>query len=401
MNGLPPPRLAILVLVRPDGRLVGALPAIPVPTPWWQDAAPLVDAARARFGIDVTILRLLETERNDEAHGGLITYLAETPDDIATSPWPHALDDHPLRLPYAKPGGPQADLDWAIRELLSKGIELTGRPQQIRTWNLSSIWKLPASRGDVWLKSVPPFFAHEGKLLATLQGEHVPKPISADTGRTLLPDIAGNDLHEATLDQRLEMISLLTGLQARWAVRIDELKQLGLPDWCGQSLTRAIEDVLARTAGALTPKDARILLMFADALPDRFRALEACGIADTLVHGDFHSGNVRGQGTDLTLIDWGDSGIGHPLLDQPAFLRPLPSELHAPLNSHWNAHMRELWPGSSPERAAELIAPIAAARQAVIYRKFLDNIEPSEQVYHRNDPAQWLKRTLEILEREA
>jgi len=39
-----------------------------------------------------------------------------------------------------------------------------------------------------------------------------------------------------------------------------------------------------------------------------------------------------------------------------------------------------------------LLAPVAAARQAVIYRKFLDNIEPSEWPYHAADPAAWLHR---------
>ena len=54
-------------------------------------------------------------------------------------------------------------------------------------------------------------------------------------------------------------------------------------------------------------------------------------------------------------------------------------------------------PGSNPARASVLLAPIAAARQAVIYRKFLDNIEPTEQVYHRTDPAKWLSRTAALV----
>jgi hypothetical protein len=47
-----------------------------------------------------------------------------------------------------------------------------------------------------------------------------------------------------------------------------------------------------------------------------------------------------------------------------------------------------------------LLAPVAAARQAVIYRKFLDNIEPSEWPYHRGDPALWLRETAAIVRRE-
>jgi hypothetical protein len=43
---------------------------------------------------------------------------------------------------------------------------------------------------------------------------------------------------------------------------------------------------------------------------------------------------------------------------------------------------------------------MAAARQAVIYRRFLDQIEASEQVYHRADVPDWLGRTVEILRAE-
>src|SRR3712207_8428493 len=41
----------------------------------------------------------------------------------------------------------------------------------------------------------------------------------------------------------------------------------------------------------------------------------ACGIGDTLVHGDFHPGNVRVDGASITLIDWGDAFVGHPGFD--------------------------------------------------------------------------------------
>ena len=80
-----PPRTARLVLVTPDGVVVGALPAVPVALPWWQDAEFVVQAARQR-GVDVTVLRLLETER-DRPHGGAVTYLAEVRDPVSAEPW--------------------------------------------------------------------------------------------------------------------------------------------------------------------------------------------------------------------------------------------------------------------------------------------------------------------------
>jgi hypothetical protein len=58
--------------------------------------------------------------------------------------------------------------------------------------------------------------------------------------------------------------------------------------------------------------------------------------------------------------------------------------------------MREI-PGSDPRRAAEVIAPVSALRQAIIYRGFVDRIEPAERVYHETDDLLWLHRTAALL----
>ena len=97
------------------------------------------------------------------------------------------------------------------------------------------------------------------------------------------------------------------------------------------------------------------------------------------------------------MLDWEDSGVGHPLLDQPAFLDAIPGACVGAVRAHWLQQWSAAVPGSDPARASVPLAPIAAARQAVIYGNFLDNIEPSEQVYHRADPAKWLNRTAALV----
>ena len=62
--------------------------------------------------------------------------------------------------------------------MAASGIAAAGRPEQIRTWNLSSLWRLPSSAGTLWLKVVPPFFAHEGRLLETLAGHPTPRVLA-------------------------------------------------------------------------------------------------------------------------------------------------------------------------------------------------------------------------------
>jgi hypothetical protein len=154
----------------------------------------------------------------------------------------------------------------------------------------------------------------------------------------------------------------------------------------------AIESVLRRTGPELTAQDRRTLAGFLDHLAERFASVAACGIPDSVVHGDFAPGNARGQGEELVLLDWGDCGIGHPLLDMSAFQDRIPPFLVPPVTEHWETSWRQAVPGSDPRHAAHLISPIAAARQAVIYQGFLDHIEPSEHPYHHSDPALWLTR---------
>lgn len=400
----PPPRIVTLVLVDRAGVVAGHLPPFPVATPWWQDAGPVVSAARERFGLKVTVLRILETE-SPVPHGGAVTYLAEmetagvagTAGASALMPWAGALADDPRRHPYARPGGPSADLDWADGALVATGVTRTGPAEQDRTWNLSSLWRLPTSRGHAWLKVVPSFFGHEGGLLEQLAGEAVPALIASDGQRLLLADIAGEDQYDATLPTLLQMVDLLVDLQARWSRRIGELRAIGLPDWRGPAVAEAIATVVERSLADVTPVERAALAGFVAGLPDRLAAIDACGLPDTLVHGDFHPGNVRGVPGRLVLLDWGDSGVGHPLLDEPAFVTRIDPGAVPAVRTHWHAAWRAVVPGSEPDRAAVLLAPIAAARQAVIYRGFLDRIEASEQRYHRADVPDWLARTVAIL----
>ena len=42
MDAQPPPRTAELVLCTREGSVLGRLPALEVPTPWWQDIEPVV-----------------------------------------------------------------------------------------------------------------------------------------------------------------------------------------------------------------------------------------------------------------------------------------------------------------------------------------------------------------------
>ena len=228
----PPPRVVTLVLVDADGVVFGALAPFEAATPWWMDMAPVLDAVLTRDGIRAVVLRLLAAER-PTAHGGAVTYLAQIDSQTPCPPvvpWARALPEHPLRHAYARVGGPRADLAWAGAVLEARGAAPSGQPQQIRTWNLSSLWRLPTTSGPVWLKVVPPFFAHEADVLAALIDAPVPRLLGKQGCRILLAQVEGNDLYDATLPQCLAMIDLLVDLQSAWLGRAQELLRLRLPE---------------------------------------------------------------------------------------------------------------------------------------------------------------------------
>jgi hypothetical protein len=396
-----PPRLVTLVLCEPDGTVLGALPPQEMAIGWWPEVSDVVAATRATYGLTVTVLRLLETGLR-EPPGGPVAYLAE----VANVPVPalpltswssDPIAEQPYRQTWARPGGPAAHVAWAEQELARIGAERTGPPQQIRTWNLSTLWRFPTAgkpNNAAWLKVVPPFFAHEGALMERLDPAVIPQVLATDGPRLLLAELAGDDLHEAVGPRLLNMVDLLVGLQVTWATRLDELLALGLPDWRAASLQALAERAVAACAADLDRDTAALLDDLLIGLPDRLAAVAACGVPESLVHGDFHPGNVRsaspGRARDLRLYDWGDAGVGHPMLDQAAFLQRRSEPDREVVQAYWAGLWRAAVPGCEPERAAALLSPVAALRQVVIFRMFLDHIEPDEQVYHHDDPAQWL-----------
>jgi Phosphotransferase enzyme family len=401
-----------LALVDDRGEPLGVLGPLHAPTPWWPDVEPVVGAVRARWGLDVTVLRLLSEWSGPTPLGGQVTYLAEVGRPLVAPPELRGLDprshwlaaalaDEPLRAPWAQLGGPAAIVAWADDVLAARGTPRTGAAEQVKTWNLSSILRLPTSAGPAWCKSVPAFLGHEGGvidlvarthpgLVPTLLGAHPP------TGTVLMADVPGEDQWVAPTERLLEMVRVVIDVQDGLAPQVDELLALGLPDWRGPALVAAVSTLAARpdVRADLASAELDELDLLVERLPEQVAELASCGLPDTLVHGDLHPGNWRHGPGGLLLLDWGDSGVGHPLLDTSSFLERVGEPARAAVRAAWAAGWRERRPGADPARALTLVEPLAALRRALVYQGFLDRIEPDERVYHRADVAQWLRAAL-------
>ncbi|MGW4498613.1 phosphotransferase family protein [Micromonospora sp. NPDC004336] len=384
-------RTVTLALVDAAGTPLGALPPFDVPSPWWQEVAPVVAEARRRYGVEVAVLRLLGGDDTGTV-GGAVTYVGQVDEPPATplTPAKMELSADPLRAPYAEPGGPARSLEWATGELRRLGRPVETVIQQ-RTWNLSAVWRLDGPGGTAWLKQVPVFFRHEAVVLRWL-GRAAPGKTStllADDGdgRMLLDHVPGEDRYGAPIEERLAMAADFHPVQVRSVADVAELVAAGVPDLRAPRLAGWIRD---RLAGHDTSPVESVLA----GLPARLDEVGGCGLPETLVHGDLHPGNVRACEGRNVVIDWGDAFVGHPAFDVLRLTEGLPADDAAPVLSEWCARWRADVPGCAPERAVELLRPVAALRMAAVYAMFLDGIEASERVYHATDVDACLKQAV-------
>ncbi|MEU8338269.1 phosphotransferase family protein [Micromonospora tulbaghiae] len=399
-------RTVTLVLLDSAGRPLGALPPFGVPEPWWQEAGSIVAAVRQRHGLEIAVLRLLDADR-PAPPGGHVRYLAQVVDAPAVPLEPVAVDlaPHPLRQPWAEAGGPADSVAWATGELRRLGRRVTVVAQQ-RTWNLSAIWRLDTDEGPTWLKQLPPFARHEPTVLAFPDDQGVgvgvdlpgdpnslingPVVLSADgEGRMLLADVPGEDRYGAGEGERAAIAAEHHAVQLRACGVVGELVAAGVPDLRGARLAGWIRE---RLAGHDVSAAAGLL----DGLDHRLRQVGDCGLPDTLVHGDLHPGNVRGDDGRRTVIDWADSFAGHPAFDILRLTEDVDADAAARLIDAWARRWRADVPGSDPHRAVDLLRPVAPLRQAAVYAMFLAAIEPSEHPYHVHDVPAALARAAAV-----
>jgi hypothetical protein len=375
----------VTAVVTHGGSCTGKVGPFPVEVPWWAQVEPVVAYLEDTLGVPVVVLRLLTVEGSDGARDGHVTYHAEALEPPRKlTPCDFADDGHPLRLPWARPSGVRELLGWAAEH-----VSLTGRPVQSKTWNLSGLFRLPTADGTVWLKAIPGFAAAEPAAIAAFAEVDrglVPTVMASAPGRLLLADVPGADCWEASPQLAAEAVGRLAAAQARIVSRPPVI-----PDRRPGTLAAAVRDLLDGPVGAeLSPRERRA----ARSLEPRWEMLADCGLPDTVVHGDFHPGNWRREAGPPVVLDFADAHWGNPVLDGLRAIEFLPPDRRRETAGAWIAAWTAAAPHSRPAEALRIAEPLAHLAYAVRYQEFLDNIEPSEHVYHQGDPAASIRQAL-------
>jgi hypothetical protein len=314
-------------------------------------------------------------------------------DQLAGAPGP------PERMPWAEAGWYDATVEWIEERVAELGRSITGPITQRKHWSISSILRVPTAEGPIWCKDVPTFFAQEGPVLEVLcrtTPGPLPVVLARADGRVLLEDLGGASLEafDAPVEDHERAARLLATMQLEWIDRVDELLAAGAVDRRLALLPAHAAAIAARpdvTGGLDAERRSRLDALVA-ALPERCAALADSdgGVPATLVHGDFHPGNVakRPDGS-LVVFDWTDVAVGHPFVDLAPY-RPHRDAVIAAYAGVW----RERVGNEAVDRALELIPPIAALHHGVSYARLLDGVEPDERYEFDDEPLGWAHTAL-------
>lgn len=199
-------------------------------------------------------------------------------------------------------------LAWVRQELLRLRYSAADEPDQFHVRPWSTVFRIPTSDGNVYLKAVPTRLAHEVRLTQWL-ADHFPDCVlpvlaaDAQRGLMLLPE-GGRRLREVGTDLRgwERLVGEYAQLQLLVAPHAPELLALGVPDRRMVRLPEALAGVL--------PAPERAITRYAALCSE----LAAVGLPETIQMDDLHDGNVFVDGDRLRVFDWGDASIAHPFV---------------------------------------------------------------------------------------
>ena len=433
---LHPDRNAVLVI---DGTSPPVLPSTELPAGFWLGDAPVFTGALAELGLDAVLLGCRDLVDDHHARVQHLTMVA-TPrrgslsappatrwaghDELRSLVPAEVREVRTGRPPWEAPDWFPAIDDWLRERLAGLGRTVTGRVEQRRSWELSSLLRAPTTDGPVWLKASAgsSLFAEEGAVMALLAEwfpEQVPAPLAWDRDRRLvLLDDFGFPLgHHAPIETQEQILVDFARLQQATAERLSALRAVRLID---RGPTRLAEqaaawlsdlDSTAQLPGLdpntwLTGAESATLQAALPRLLTLCQELAAGPVPLTLLHGDLHMNNVAAGRKRPQFFDWTDACIGHPFFDLITALEgPHPLASASPDGTRIrlrNAYL-SAWAGyESPDRLTDTwraVEVIGALHHAVSYRAIAAACAPPVDQHMASATAGWLRSVITALEK--
>ncbi len=393
---------------------------------------------RQRYGLETTILAILSEERDDQRCTVTSLRLLENhlPDMILPDTLRWAAVDElatltfdtegqrlataatlrelltdavpAARTAWERPGWYRRAAEWISATLATLGYQQTGPVEQVKTWFLSCVLRVPTDQGLVYFKALidVPELANEALVtapLARLFPLEVPAPLLVDAERRwmLSPDL-GPPMSDLGLTSpaaaRARMQAAFARLQQAAAPHCAELLASGWPDWRLPRLAAELEVLLSDGALAdIDPEQQQALRAAAPRLKTICERLAGANIPPSIGHGDLHLANVVQRGEKYCFFDWDSASITHPFLDQVDIYHEVDLSVQQQLRDSYLEQWRDYEPMDRLVALWMLARPLYTLKQAITYRYLIQQIEPRARPELAWAVPFWIGQTLAAL----
>ncbi len=386
----------------------GSLPAFDVPPVFYPEVEDLVTIVREECGLDIAVLRCLEAGDANEDLPRLYSAIC-TSEDVETSPgfkWvaldePNfdrsdkaalgnitqleverlsspALADSPV--PWDSPTGwHRAALNWLEANLPPGHDGQPWQASQIRSWSISSVWRVTSAGARLYFKASPRYFASEVAVTLDVADRFPtisPSVVAAHPGSgwMLMHDLGDVTLSAIdTAEIWHDTMKTIAVVQHGYMGKFREMERMGIE----RRTTEAIVETLVSwtddpagveirmfgeeneaALGRLAPSVARI-----ESIADKLRGL---GIPPTLEHGDLDATNIFIRNGSPVLMDWSDACISHPFFTP---LTPAQARRHPEFVDTYLREWTSYAPLESLRRGFGFAKPLAALESAFHYHR--------------------------------
>jgi hypothetical protein len=229
-----------------------------------------------------------------------------------------------MRVPWSRKGWYEGAVEWTRAVVEERGLSLTGRLEQVKHWDISTVFRAPTSGGDYFFKAVPGIFAHEPRItaeLARLYPGEIPGPGAwterDGEGWMLMASFGDTVIWDKNVAALEEALRMLARMQIDAVGRVEHLLASGARDRRLRLLPGQVEALLEDdpSPSMLEPGEVERLRALLPAIERHCERLEMGPIPQTLGHGDFHGGNIALVDGRPIIFDWTDACITHPFFD--------------------------------------------------------------------------------------
>ena len=406
-----------LLLLDPEGKRMivressGRIPVFQVAPVFYPEVEGLVERVRAECGLDIAVLRCLaEGDANEGKHR---LYSAVCLSDDASSPgfrWvgldePNfdedtrrdlkgisrleverltagTVSDSPV--PWDLPTSwHKRALNWIDANLPRTDDDHPWQVGQIRSWSISSVFRITSGERRLYFKSSPRYFASEVAVTQHVSDhfpDASPEIIAGNTeqGWMLMDDLG--DVTLAKTDRASlwhDAMKTIARVQHGYIGLTSDLDRMGVERRTVGKIIETMDEWTKDSSLAglrLFQSEVEAELRKLQTNRNRIEAmahnLEALGLPQTLEHGDLDSTNIFIRDGVPVLMDWSDACISHPFFTP---LTPAQARRHPEIVDTYLAEWSDYGPVDSLRSGFQSAKAMAALESAFHYHR---NIVP-------------------------